>query len=140
MMCWAPQYYLLLLGVSVPMPDPWLTFAPLQPAWIVPTEINLSYHFSDQVSLRPIPEWIRQADTVDELRPQLCEKIETDGTRPLYRSRISSRCIRVARSQLERRPPWSMQDTAAQWIRSVHLALWLARPTSLAFNYCDRMQ
>lgn len=27
-----------------------------------------------------------------------------------------------------------MQDTAAQWIRSVHLALWLARPTSLSFN------
>lgn len=71
----------LLLGVSVPMPDPWLTFAPLQPAWILPTEINLSYHFSDQVSLWTIPEWIRQADTVDELRPQLCEKIETDGSR-----------------------------------------------------------
>jgi hypothetical protein len=27
-----------------------------------------------------------------------------------------------------------MQDTAAQWIRSAHLALWLARPTGLSFN------
>ena len=27
-----------------------------------------------------------------------------------------------------------MQDTAAQWIRSAHLALWLARPTALTFN------
>jgi hypothetical protein len=63
------------------MPAPWLTFAPMQPAWIVPTEINLSCHFSDQVSLLKIPESIRQADTVDELRPQLCEKIETDGSR-----------------------------------------------------------
>ena len=62
------------------MPDPWLTFAPLQPDRIVPAEISLPYHFSEQVSVRQIPEWVRQANTVDELRPQLPEKIENDGS------------------------------------------------------------
>jgi hypothetical protein len=62
------------------MSDPWLTFAPLQPDEIMPAEISLPYHFSEQVSIRPIPEWVRHTDTVDELRPQLREKIESDGS------------------------------------------------------------
>src|SRR5580765_847846 len=63
------------------MSDPWLTFAPLQPHWVLPTDISLPYSLSEQVSIRPIPEWVGQPDTVDELRPQLREKLENDGSR-----------------------------------------------------------
>jgi hypothetical protein len=116
------------------MPDPWLTFAPLQPDGIVPAEINLPYHFSEQVSLRPIPEWVRQGDTVDELRPQLRDKIENDGNRHCLGVEYQADAFGSPDPSWKGDPPWSMQDTAAQWIRSAHLALWLARPTGLSFN------
>jgi len=116
------------------MPDPWLTFAPLQPDGIVPAEISLPYHFSEQVSLRPIPEWVRQANTVDELRPQLREKIENEGSRHCIGVEYQADAFGSPDPSWKGDPPLSMQDTAAQWIRSAHLALWLARPTALSFN------
>ena len=116
------------------MPDPWLTFAPLQPDGIMPAEIDLPYHFSEQVSLRPIPEWLRQAETVDELRRQLREKIESDGSRHCIGIEYQADAFGAPDPSWKGDPPWSMQDAAAQWIRSAHLALWLARPTGLSFN------
>lgn len=116
------------------MSDPWLTFAPLQPDRIIPAEISLPYHFSEQVSIRPIPEWVRHADTVDELRPQLREKIESDGSRHCIGVEYQADAFGSPDPSWKGDPPWSMQDTAAQWIRSAHLALWLARPTGFSFN------
>lgn len=120
--------------MRVKMPDPWLTFAPLQPDGIVPAEISAPYYFSEQVSVRPIPEWVWQADTVDELRPQLREKIENDGSRHCIGVEYQADAFGSPDPSWKGAPPWSMQDTAAQWIRSAHLALWLARPTALSFN------
>jgi len=116
------------------MSDPWLTFAPLQPHWVLPTDISLPYSLSEQVSILPIPEWVRQTDTVDELRPQLREKLENDGSRHCIGVEYQADAFGSPDPSWKGDPPWSMQDTAAQWIRSAHLALWLARPTTLSFN------
>jgi hypothetical protein len=116
------------------MPNPWATFAPLQPDGILPAELSLPYYFSKQVSVRPIPEWVRQADTVDELRPQLRERIEHDMSRHCIEVEYQAEASGSPDPSWKGDPLWSMQDTAVQWIRSAHLALWLARPTALSFN------
>jgi hypothetical protein len=116
------------------MPDPWVTFAPLQPDGILPAELSLPFHFTEQVSVRPIPEWVRQADTVDELRPQIREKIENEGSRHCIGVEYQADAFGSPDPSWKGDPLWSMQDTAAQWIRSAHLALWLARPTALSFS------
>ena len=116
------------------MPDPWVTFAPLQPDGIVPAELSLPYQFTDQISVREIPEWVREADTVDELRPQVREKIENEGCHHCIVVEYQAGAFGSPDPSWKGDPLWSMQDTAAQWIRSVHLALWLARPTALSFN------
>lgn len=58
------------------MLNPWITFAPLQPHWVLPKDINLPYHFTEQVSLQKIPEWVWQDVTGDELRQQLRENVD----------------------------------------------------------------
>ena len=117
------------------MPDPWVTFAPLQPDGIVPAELSLPYQFTEQISVRAIPEWVREADTGDELRPQVREKIENEGCRHCIEVEYQADAFGSPDPSWKGDPLWSMQDTAAQWIRAAHLALWLARPTALSCNF-----
>lgn len=111
----------------------WITFAPLQPHWVLPKGVNLPYHFTEQVSLRKIPEWIWQDTTGDELRPQLRENVDA-GCHHCIAVEYKADSPDMSDINWEGDPPWSIQDTAAQLARSAHLALWLARPTVLSFG------
>ena len=116
------------------MPDPWLTFAPLQPDGIF--RLNQS-SLTVLVSRSPCGQFlsgcgkpIRWMSCVRRLR----EKIENDGSRHCIGVEYQADAFGSPDPSWKGDPPWSMQDTAAQWIRSAHLALWLARPTALSFN------
>jgi hypothetical protein len=115
------------------MPDPWLTFAPLQPHWVLPRDIVLPYYLSEHVSIRPVPEWVRAADTPDMLLARLREKLK-DGARYCIAVEYEADDLGSPDPDRTTKPPRSIQQTAADKIHYANLALWLARPTDLSFD------
>jgi hypothetical protein len=105
----------------VDKPIPWITFAPLDPRWVIPSTIILPYQFSDAVSICALPSWILEDDTSDALRPQLRDEIHS--TEP--------NCIQI---QYQASALSTEQRDAARQIFSLHLALWMARRTPLSFD------
>jgi hypothetical protein len=107
--------------VIVDEPIPWVTFAPLEPHWVIPPTVSLPYQFSEAVSICSLPSWIQEDDPADGLRPQLRDKIDTS----------EPTCIQI---QYQASALSSEQRDATRQIFSLHLALWLARGTPLSFD------
>lgn len=115
------------------MSEPWLTFAPLQPHWVLPKNLNLPFYFCEGISLRAIPEWVIDNTFVDKLRPALQDKL-ADGTRHCLAIEYEAAALGSPDTSSTRDPKLAIQETATIKIQFVNLALWLARPTSLSFK------
>jgi len=114
------------------MPEPWMTFAPLQPNWVLPSEINLPFHFNENVSIRLIPEWVGAESAPNRLRERLREKLE-EGVK--YCIAVEYEADALGSPDPERTGrPRAIQHAAADKIHFVNLALWLTRPTDLSFD------
>lgn len=111
----------------------WITFAPLEPHWVLPTDVSLPYYFSECVSLQKLPEWVRQDSEEDALRKHLRAQID-DGFHHCIAVEYKADSPDMPDPNWKGDPPWSMQDNAAQLARLAHLTLWLVRPTSLTFG------
>lgn len=115
------------------MPEPWLTFAPVQPNWVLPKNLNLPFYFFEGISLRAIPPWVINNTFVDKLRPALQDKL-ADGTRHCLAIEYEAAALGSPDNRSTRDPKLAIQETASINIQFVNLALWLARPTSLSFK------
>lgn len=102
-------------------PIPWITFAPLEPHWVIPSTIRLPYDFSEDVTLCRWPTWVKEDDPSDDLRSQLRDKIDSDDPT----------CIQI--KYLASALSYEQRD-ATQQIFLLHLALWLIRGTPLYFD------
>lgn len=118
---------------EIHMPEPWLTFAPVQPNWHLPEGIALPYRFSDRVSYRAIPEWVFLDDRVDDLRSKIREKMQAGETHCIA---VEYEADALGSPDPDRtgERPRAIQNSAADLIHYVNLAFWLARPTSLSFS------
>lgn len=105
------------------MPDRWLTFAPIGPHWVIHHGVALPYQFSNDVSLRAIPDWVwkTDAENPDPLREQI-DSAREEGERD---------CIAI---EYEADDLNARQISAADEVFSVHLAMWLSHPTALSFQ------
>jgi len=102
------------------MPEPWLTFAPIESIHL-PSELTLPCTFNEHVSIQAVPEWVLQAEESDPFREKLRSTMESG----------EGHCIAAV---YEADTLGSRQQTAANDVFSVHLALWLIRPTALSFH------
>ena len=100
----------------------------------MPVNIAVPYLLGDRVSLTAVPNCTPVPNVIDDLREQVSERIEADGSR---------HCITVEYQANENESPhgqgpgpvqeWSAHDDAQQQARLAHLVLWLVRPTALTF-------
>lgn len=114
------------------MSEPWVTIAPVTPHWEPPRDLPLPFAFAPAVTFALLPEWLRSIDSVDVLRPKLLDRID-DGARYCIRVEYLADALGSPDPAWTGEDPRGIQETAAELVRYVGLALWLARPSGFSF-------
>ena len=115
------------------MTNNWITCAPIHDYWDNASEITEPIKFSNNVSLEPLPEWIKTEKALKHLGWSRRQTIR----------KFSAFCFVIeyeASSLGDPDPDWkgisprSKQEKAIEDIQLANLALWISIPSRLSYN------
>lgn len=114
----------------------WITIAPICNLWAPPEAVQLPFFFSDDTSLRPLPEWITSENgmEIDQLRPRLRQAIVDKKITHCLTVEYQADSLGTPDPEWRGPEPRSIQDTALEKIHIVMLSMWLAQPTGMHFR------